>query len=77
MIILEAILLAVLLPLSMILNFLGPVITNTYVLYGGTILLLIWTIFTCRYECKMGDIKMRDNEISVEDVDYQISEFVF
>ena len=77
MIILEAILLAVLLPLSMILNFLGPVITNTYVLYGGTILLLIWTIFTCRYECKMGDIKMRDNEISVEDVDFQISEFVF
>lgn len=77
MIILKAILLAVLLPLSMILNFLGPVITNTYVLYGGTILLLIWTIFTCRYECKMGDIKMRDNEISVEDVDFQISKFVF
>ena len=77
MIILEAILLAVLLPLSMILNFLEPVITNTYVLYGGTILLFIWTIFTCRYECKMGDIKMKDSEISVEDVDFQISKFVF
>ena len=77
MIFIETILLAILLPLSVIFNFLEPVITNTYILYGGTILLFIWTILTCRYECKMGDIKMRDNEISVEDVEFKISDFVF
>lgn len=76
-IILEAILLAILLPLSVIFNFLGPVITNPYILYGGSILLFISTGLICRYECKMGDIKMKDNEISVEDVDFQISKFVF
>lgn len=76
-IILEAILLAILLPLSVILNFLGPVITNPYILYGGSILLFIWTGLICHYECKMGDIKMKDNEISVEDVEFQISKFVF
>lgn len=77
MIFIEAILLAILLPISVIFNFLGLVISNTYILYGGTILLFIWTILICRYECKMGDIKMKDSEISVEDVDFQISKFVF
>lgn len=77
MIILEAILLAILLPLSVIFNFLEPVITNSYILYGGTILLFVWTVLTCHYECKMGDIKMKDNEISVENVNFEVSEFVF
>jgi hypothetical protein len=77
MIILEAILLAILLPLSVILNFLGPFLLNPYVLYGGTILLFIWTALVCRYECKMGEIKMKDTEIPVEEVDFKISNFVF
>lgn len=76
-IILEVIILAILLPLSVIFNFLEPVITNPYILYGSTVLLFIWTCLICRYECKMGDIKMKDNEISVEDVKFQIAEFVF
>ena len=77
MFILEMILLIVILSLSIIFNILEPIITNPYILYGGSILLFIWTILTCCYECKIGDIKMKDNEISVENVDFRNSKFIF
>ena len=76
-IIFEAILLAILLPVSAILNFLGPVITNPYILYGGSILLFVWTILFGMYESKMPILKMKDNEIPIEDVEFKISDFVF
>ena len=76
-IILEAILLAILLPISAILNFLEPVITNPYILYGGSVFLFVWTILFGMYESKMPILKMKDNEIPVEDVEFKISDFVF
>lgn len=77
MIVLEIFALIFILFITLIASVLEPLFSNPYILYGGSILLFIWTVLTCRYECKMGDIKMKDNEISVEEVDFQISEFVF
>ena len=39
--------------------------------------LIIWAAWTCRYECKIGDIKMRDNEIPVSEVEFKTSNFIF
>lgn len=64
----------VILPMSYICEFLMSHMVLTYILIAA---LFIWTILTCRYECKMGDIKMRDNEIPVSEVDFNISNFIF
>lgn len=64
----------IMLPMGYICGFLMNHMVLTYSLLG---ILVIWTAWTIRYECKIGDIKMRDNEISVEKVDFKCSNFIF
>ena len=64
----------VMLPMCYICGFLMNHMVLTYTLIAT---LFIWTILTCRFECKMGDIKMRDNEIPVSEVDFKTSDFIF
>ena len=64
----------VMLPMGYICGFLMNHMVLTYSLLG---ILVIWAICVCRYECKMGDIKMRDNEIPVSQVDFKCSNFQF
>lgn len=64
----------VMLPMSYICEFFMSHLVLTYSLIG---ILFIWTILTCRYECKIGDIKMRDNEISPNKVNFKTRDFIF
>lgn len=64
----------VMLPMSYICEFFMSHMILTYTL---TAALFIWTILTCRYECKIGDIKMRDNEISPNKVNFKTRDFIF
>ena len=64
----------VLLPMGYICGFLMEHMVLTYILIGA---LIIWAAWTCRYECKIGDIKMRDNEIPVSEVEFKTSNFIF
>jgi len=64
----------VMLPMSYICGFLMEHMVLTYILIGA---LIIWAAWTCRYECKIGDIKMRDNEIPVSEVEFKTSNFIF
>ena len=64
----------VILPMSYICEFLMSHMVLTYILIAA---LFIWTILTCRYECKIGDIKMRDNEISPDKIDFKTRDFIF
>ena len=64
----------VLLPMGYVCEFFMSNMVLTYSLIG---ILFVWTIFTCRYECKMGGIKMRDNEISPDKVDFKTRDFIF
>ena len=64
----------VMLPLGYICGFLMEHMVLTYILIGA---LIIWAAWTCRYECKIGDIKMRDNEIPVSEVEFKTSNFIF
>lgn len=64
----------VMLPMGYICGFLMEHMVLTYILIGA---LIIWAAWTCRYECKIGDIKMRDNEIPVSEVEFKTSNFIF
>lgn len=64
----------VMLPMGYICGFLMEHMILTYILLGA---LIIWAAWTCRYECKIGDIKMRDNEIPVSEVEFKTSNFIF
>lgn len=66
--------LLVMLPMGYICGFLMNHMVLTYTLLG---ILVMWAAWTCRYECKMGDIKMRDNEIPASEVDFRCSNFKF
>ena len=64
----------IMLPMGYICGFLMEHMVLTYILIGA---LIIWAAWTCRYECKIGDIKMRDNEIPISEVDFKTSNFIF
>jgi hypothetical protein len=64
----------VMLPMGYICGFLMEHMILTYILLGA---LIMWTVWICRYECKIGDIKMRDNEIPADKVDFKCSNFIF
>lgn len=64
----------VMLPMGYICGFLMEHMILTYILLGA---LIIWAAWTCRYECKIGDIKMKDNEIPVSEVEFKTSNFIF
>ena len=64
----------VMLPMGYICGFLMEHMVLTYILIGA---LIIWAAWTCRYECNIGDIKMRDNEIPVSQVEFKTSNYIF
>ena len=41
------------------------------------LLIFLPNVISGRYYCKLGDINMRDNEINAEDVEFEISKFIF
>ena len=61
-------------PVGYICEFLMNHMVLTYSLMG---IFILWTTWICRYECKMGEIKMKDNEIPVSKVDFKSSNFIF
>jgi hypothetical protein len=64
----------VMLPISYICEFLMSHIILTYILMTT---LFIWAFCFGIYECKKGDIYMKDNEIPIEEVNFKISKFIF
>lgn len=64
----------VMLPIGYICEFLMSHMILTYILMAA---LFIWAFCFGIYECKKGDIYMRDNEIAIEEVNFKISKFIF